>query len=355
MALGQSLLHTFPFWIYVDTRNPPSVGEIELDDCKFRFYPPFRSAEAGWMPNPKVNPRAIPFVPGVTPEISEAFRILSLSAVLNIEGKGLRLNWGEGWGDPPLVEMPMDSLRLDYYGPSKAGERAHVVTRMLLAHLRWKSRQCWILQAMDGLFGTVRNAMGVDERGSPTQQPYGSLTVNFYPWKEKSVDNSIWTDALDAVRRREQPGLEAQLFLDGRYFRLAQDYRRMVLDLATACEFAKDRAVERIWRARTKAPFRRGRVLTGYDLSQHVSTSLDAFCQRNFASEYPNDFVLIEKLWAARGTIAHGGQLQITKRIDPWDHPTMKHKETSLLYDVSIDDYFEAAETLIAWLNGLSK
>ncbi len=44
--------------------------------------------------------------------------------------------------------------------------------------------------------------------------------------------------------------------------------------------------------------------------------------------------------------------MEIKQHREPWpDHPTMKYREMSMLYGRNVEDYFEAAESLITWLD----
>jgi hypothetical protein len=123
---------------------------------------------------------------------------------------------------------------------------------------------------------------------------------------ELPLTHDLWARALALTESATDPPLPKQLLLDARYFVACSDRRRFVLDAAAACEVAKEMAVERVWQTKNKGPYRRSKVLSRYDLPKHVDESLRVICGRSLLDEQPNVFADIERLWDARGNVAHG-------------------------------------------------
>jgi hypothetical protein len=138
------------------------------------------------------------------------------------------------------------------------------------------------------------------------------------------------------------PPETALILLDAYYFAATGEYRRSVIDAATACEQAKDNLFERKWRERSSESFKRGRVLTGYDLPDHLSTDVKRMTQRSYDVEYPKQFSVIKSLWSARGNIAHGGTL--TYRTGETNTEVTRPEATC---------FGAAARHCVAWLESL--
>ncbi len=182
----------------------------------------------------------------------------------------------------------------------------------LLHLLRWKTDQWWIMRSIHPLLGYARNQMPVDHRGAPAPSdhlptPHSNMHTS---WGfERAITSETWREAIALWAAGITPPETALIVLDAYYFATTGEIRRAVIDAATACEQAKDEVFQRTWCARSRKPFKRGRLLTGYDLPYHLSRDMNRLLGRSYKLEHPNEFATIENLWDARGNIAHGGEL----------------------------------------------
>ena len=304
---GESFVYTFPFWLYVSVSANLETKELSMSQTPLRIYSPFRSGPANFIPMPYVNPRSIPFLPNARPNFAPDFQPISLAAIptFNI---GLVLTGGDTWGDTPPDPFPMDSLRIDV-GETRdgdvIGERA---LKMLLRILRVRTQQWWIGHSVHGLAGYLRNVFPILERGEPTQLPVGRARGRTVNGDELPIEAALWEVSLRDLEQGVTPPFHRELLLDGRYFGSVGEYRRAVVDLAMACEQAKDIAFERLWTASAPGvPFHRGRLMSGYDLLEHLDRDLRRF-GRSFRVEHPDKFDALSELWDARGNCVHQGE-----------------------------------------------
>jgi hypothetical protein len=201
------------------------------------------------------------------------------------------------------------------------------------------------MRSVQPLLGYVRNDFPVDEQGIPSP-------LNFIPSPhtkghpgygfERPITHDMWQTVLELWRAGSTPPETALILLDAYYYAATGEIRRSVIDAATACEQAKDDLFERKWRERKSARFKRGRVLTGYDLPHHVSKDIQKMTGRSYAIDHPQQFAAIESLWDASGNIAHGGAL------------TYRSGETSV--EVTREEatrFGDAARHCVAWLEAL--
>lgn len=326
---GEAGLYTFPFWLYVDTRTPLLVGDLLKGGSLIRFYPPFRSALANFMPMPRIKPEAIPFLSEARPSNPlPLIHVVTLPTFQPDGGPGTIALWSDQWGEK-LNIFPMDSLRIDLVTSPRGNFTLPSVLHKLLERLRVRSGQWWILRSIDALLGYERSRFSIIRNGAPRDIGHGIVHARIPFGFEKPIDNTLW------MRSAQDVGEEVETFpyemsvLDAYYYLATSDFRSMVIHAAMGCEQATETVFARLWEARSKGQeFKRGRIMKGYDLPTHLSRDLDRFMGKSFEREHPNEFAEIEKLWDARGRVAHGGKAQfiynnILKTIDDLQGKTM--------------------------------
>lgn len=354
-SAGTSYLFTFPFWIYVDTTSPPDIVEITLDGGLLRFYPPFRSAPANFMPMPRVDPRRIPFAPGTNLNISPDFEMPLAAAVPDLlqnsnEKPSFTAIWGTEWPDPPVL-FPMDSLRIDALDLPGGQPSAHPSQSLttFLQLLRYRTRQWWIGRSVDPLLGYLRNTFSVSVEGLPLEVPAGLGQIRTVSGDELAVNGAIWQAALGDLANAKQVPIFQVLLLDARFFVSTHDIRRAILDSAICCENVLDVTLERLWPVRrwpapgTSRAYSYSRAMGGEtNLGVNLATGMDRYIGRSFQREYPNDHEVIENLWSARGSVAHGGAPEYRRNGQLFQAGEHEAKE-----------FVQTAERCVSWLESI--
>lgn len=279
-----------------------------------RFYPPFRSAEANELPMPHIVPTQVPLPERPTRIFADDPKLFRMAGVplLGSDDNGqtrIVVALGPAWTERP-APFPMDSIRVDIEGTfDSTPEYPQFLIDQFLGVLRHCTRQWWLGHSIHGLVGYVRGGFGVDSSGNPLTEPDGFAGTRTVYGFEQPLTGKMWQDAIARMSDDYEPPEEDVLLLDAYYHLATGDLRRCVIDAATASEQAKDRAFESIWRRRSKEVYKRGRLITGYEIPQHVSADMQRAVGRSFEIDHPDSFEWLEHLWDARGSIAHGGRL----------------------------------------------
>jgi hypothetical protein len=306
---GMAWLLSFPFYIIVDTNDAPTVTEANLDGARVRFYPPFRSGPADFTSGPSIDPAAIPFV-GSRPLIEPGFKVKNMAVYPILDPTAATqsacMAWGPKWENPPRT-FPMDSLRIDTFASPETQEpNETLIALKLLQHLRIRSSQWWITHSSDALQSYGRNFFKASDDG----RTLGGINpiTNFRTVQgfEVAITNSIWKESINDTASSNFPSTADTSLLDSYWYFAKEDFRRLVIEAASACEIEKDIAIERAWKKARAEPYRRGKALNGYDLPVHISQSLKELSGRSYAEEFRDKFGNIEDLWDARGNVAHG-------------------------------------------------
>jgi hypothetical protein len=161
-------------------------------------------------------------------------------------------------------------------------------------------------RSIDPLVGWQRNCFEADLFGTPTERPAGTVNSRTPFGHELPVSDLIWQSALQATAHGLKPNLHEVLIQDAHYHAATGEYRRLVLDAANACENLKERVFETLWVNTNQGAYRRGKVLSGYDLPKHLDMDIKQLCGRSFKQEVPTAYVEVKRLWDARGNVAHG-------------------------------------------------
>lgn len=313
----RTLLFSFPFIVLVDTRDSPQVEMMRIEQSNIRIYPPFRSGPANWLPMPPIQTFSVPFLDGRRPKHirDDGSILMTLSAypqlaVPGLQEMSIQWAWGKKWdGEKPPILFPMDSLRLDIIPdpkcPSYEATANALVTR-LMGHIRCLTSQWWITHSSDTLIGWMRNEFQVDNYGKPDGEILASSKSRSpFGW-ETALTQAKWEAAIRLVESGVEPDVVDLLMLDAQYFSASSDWRRMVLDAATACEIAKDEACERLWNRINSIPYKRGRHLQGWNITMHLDSGIKAIGGRSLKDEEPEVYANICRLWDSRGNVAHG-------------------------------------------------
>lgn len=227
---GEAWLYSFPFWIIVDTDNPPQIAEAEVDSVFIRAYPPFRSGTPTSMPMPGIDPHAIPWMEGSTrlqiPPDSKMLRMTYIPQLVTADGKAANVivldDTSLNYKSP---EFPVDSLRLDVEKSWEAVPdfRLSVVLR-LLQNLRVISGQWWIGRSTDTLLGYLRNFFEIDNTGSALGRPSAFLAARTTYGFERPINGQIWSEAIDLLSRGDLARASRLLLLDSYYHAASKDF-----------------------------------------------------------------------------------------------------------------------------------
>ena len=342
--IGEAGLYTFPFWFYIDTRTPLLSCDLEKGGALIRIYPPFRSALANFMPMPEIKPEAIPFLPEARPKNPlPLIHVVTLPTFQPDGGPGTIALWSDQWGKK-LNIFPMDSMRIDLINSPQGDFGLQSILHKLLERLRVRSAQWWILRSVDAFLGYERSSFSIKRNGTPIDIGHGIVKARIPFGFEKPIDKNVWRESIfDIGNEIETPPYE-MLFFDAYYYLATSDIRSMVISVATGCEQAIETTFARLWEARNRGQeFKRGRVMTGYDLPTHLSRDLNRFLGRSFEQEFPTEFAEIKKLWDVRGRVAHGGKAQF-----------ICNGNLLTLDDFQAEKMLEAVRKCIDWLQQLS-
>lgn len=309
---GDALLFSFPYWVLCDNSETFPVATPRINRTQIRVYPPFRSGKPNFTPMPPIDPHKLPFLDGRAPNIDPKFKFINLSVVPGLKNEeqdaNLKLMWGEEWDETPDV-MPMDSLRIDVLnnGNEKKNEIAVNFVSHLINHLRVDSSQWWIGRSVESMLGIHRAAFAIDKFGTPLETPYG-LSQGRSPFGfEKPITKELWSDSILKAQQSKIVPEELVLISDAYFFAATGELRRAIIDAAIAAELVKDNAFEIIWRRENRGKnYRRGKILSGYDLPSHIDKDLKILAGVAFSDDFPKEAQLINRLWKLRGKVAHG-------------------------------------------------
>ncbi len=307
--MADAFIFTFPYWVFVDLQDPPTVAQFTLGHATRRVYAPFRSAAANHTVLPPLNAQAIPFQKGTRPHIAADYKSPQLAVVPRLakadgEDLGQVLCLKESFDDP-IDPFPMDSLRIDSLGDEVPHDPIFPWVQDLMAWLRVRTSQWWIGHSVHPLQGLVRASISIDLKGRALSRPNPMAAGYGLRGDERPVTSEISRECIDLALNGAPPSFRHQLLLDGRYHVASRDLRRGVLDLATACEFAKEELFEAIWRSRAGGAYRRGRLISGFDLPKHLGVDLARFGP-SLEADLPEVYSDLSRLWALRNQVAHG-------------------------------------------------
>lgn len=306
-------LFTFPYWLYIDRKNPPKVKLVSRNNVGLRIYPPFRSGVANFIPMPPVAPKAVPFLKKARPLPPDAPKYFStyvgvpLLATSSSDTGNVFNTISPHWPKSLPRSFPMDSVRIDLLAPDTSGKLVQDFLEDLIEHLRYRSRQWWIGRSLDPLLGNLRHIAPIVYNGTFIKPPEAHGRFRTAYGDESMIDDTMWDLVMEDLANNVSVPVYDILLQDGRYFAGSHDMRRSILDSATACEQVKDLTAERIWqRVNPEKKYRRGKVLRGYDLSDHINRDIKRITGRSYKDEHTSEAQDIEILWRLRNSVAHG-------------------------------------------------
>lgn len=311
-----TFLYSFPFWIFLDKRNPPVLEMTQFEGVKIRIYPPFRSGEPNWIPMPLISKSNTPFLKGREPKkMNRQGYFMTMSAMPQLKIDGLQdtgqfLVWGDSCKSIDPNNFPMDSLRIDILDITKQELEKNIqkFVKKLLNHVRIRSNQWWINRSIDPLLGWKRNTFLIDSYGTPKEPPIALANGHTPSGIERPITAQTWSKSIKSAAEAENPEIHSELYLDAHYYFASGDFRRMVIDLATGIENLKDITFERLWSDKNIGKYRKGKVLKGYDIADHLDRDLKRLINRSLKDEDINTFYWLEIIWDARGNVAHGAE-----------------------------------------------
>lgn len=320
-------IYTFPFWMLIDEDRKPALHLINLKGYKIRVYPPFRTAPLNNLPMPHVDGSKIPFLKDKPLSKAVPFRFLPLAAIPGIgmkeeKGQRMRLLVKDEWGDGSSKGFPMDSIRIDVLGDAEDDQLEELGQDFLsnfLDHLRISSGQWWITRSVDALVGWRRASFAIDKFGRNQEEPYSYVKGRTLSNFEKPICRHVWGKALSDFQEQGPAPLYWLLYMDAKHLQAMGDFRGMVYEAASACELIKEIAFENWWCANKDTPYRRGQLLAKSNLSYHLDRNFKSCFGRSLKEEREETYFGIDRLWRARGQVAHGKlafYYENSKRVD---------------------------------------
>lgn len=341
------IVYGFPFWIYIDRKDPPKEVVLQSNIGDIRVYPPFRSSPGNFNPFPKID---ITKIPGIKYRIEGGVPLPPSPVIVRSLGLGQNASQNihvvadESYDHLPQDNFPMDSLRLDYLGEEPYAEARAQYVRNLLNIIRWKTNQWWINRSMESLTGFYSGqSFQIDRDGKPQGAPgtifdlsgAGILGV------EIPLNSTLWTESIEASAYDFSVPDYESLFLDAAHYLAIGDLHLAVLNLMAACEQAKNRTYTRLWSERyPNIPYNRDDVQGNWDVRKHLDSKLKRYFGASYKDSYPEEWPLICDLWDARGNVAHGAACT-------YGDPPIK------VDIIKTRDFFFATRRCIDWLLSL--
>lgn len=285
------------------------------------IYPPFRAE-----PDPRpviqqILPATIPYPPGTASPGTDSVTISGITT-------------GSWLGEDTLFA---NALRIDvrpYADPNCADRLA----KRLLAQVRWRTNQWWVGRGIDLTYSHLRNAFYTNELGERLSGIQVYFVVSAGLGLERHLTPDIFARACaDAIAGREVP-MSLITYYDALHFFSTGEARRSVLEVALACELARDETLERIAASDSSKKRQAKKLLKVADFRIQISSEMKKLIGRSFEAEHPPQFADIDQLWLTRHKVAHGKPLVI-------------HSDGGLR-DLTPDDYrrfFNAVPALLNW------
>jgi hypothetical protein len=324
-------LFTFPYWFIIDKINLNRIVSITIENCEWKFYPPYRTSPANELFTPQ--PQEALFLEGGMKKINPNFKIpkVSIYPLFNENGIGIYAFQGEeheSWNinRKDRKDIPVDTIRVDI----KSNKKLNILKyfRKLMEILRVHTNQWWIGH-LPYLLDNISIAQTVDHKGNSTADPptIWSPSVFVSSFNEKIIDLDIWKAALSDLALNVEPLIYKSTLLDSMYYTSKGDTRRTILDIAQTLDTAVDINFLRIWNREkmgTPKNYSRGAFIKGIpprtgttfnsktNIPLLISHITGKIVNRSFESEHLDDFLVIEEFWdKKRNPISHGANLSL--------------------------------------------
>ena len=283
--LGESRLYLFPFDILCEDISPPP-RTFRVRGGSYRVYWPFKNGGGKGSELQQVAMASVPFLPRKRPERPEDRQL-----------HGFTGTHRSGDETRPIA----DAIRVDCY----PGDAPDMMGR-LVPLLRWITRQWWVDRDRKHDEAYRRNSFNVDRAGAMVGGVAIMLRMAGRFNIEAPLDeNRFWYAVESALAGKTAP-LAALLYLDAIYYLNTNDLRRSILDASIACELLLlDHGGRMVDRGTTSVKQVR-RSFKEAKLSYNLDRGLEETLGRSFAKELPGDFARIDRMWVARGNVAHG-------------------------------------------------
>ena len=306
-------LHTYPFWMYVDPEFPTTKAwQFNKGGLVIRLYPLFRTSDANSLPIPSLRVENIPFAKWFKPDgtLYTFDPTVAVPVLKPYPSDGDPESYLIDKPDhsylPPI--KPMDSMRFDTFGKIVNGADIEINNRFIEL-LRFRSQQWWIGQSVKGIVGfNTGVSFDINELGHPVGPPVHKVDISGeFVGDEKPVTLDIIDQVLTDFISDYQPPISEVLMLDAKQHFASREYRRFVLDAATACEYIKDETFRRLWTSKYSTEFNRDKVLGRWDLTNHLDVKLKNNFGISYKEQHLRHWQRIKDLWDARGNVSHGG------------------------------------------------
>lgn len=336
-------LFSFPFPIYINTEARFFPIELKVKTETIRIYPFFRSGPANFGSSPAIDSAQIPLSSDnynpIKPSTPNYLPLLKVVPLLVGDPAGSAIaTLSPVWGKTPHF-FPMDSMRIDILGSHlKPKNFASNLIHHFLRYIRVLTRQWWIgLEYPNGNDYYLQQIIPISRSGIFKGVPEQYKLFITPRGDELPLDETIWNKVIFNIRCNILIADYEDLLLDARYHFAKNEMRRVIIDLAVACEQACETTFIRIIEKKEQKKigvFKRGRYYSGNDLTKHLNKDLKKLSGFSLDADMPKLSNQISELWSLRGDLAHGR------------HQDLPKEKVSLL--------IEAAEECVRWLENLT-
>jgi hypothetical protein len=327
MPNGTAFIALFPFDLIVSS-DAAAPFSLQLDGRTITLYWPFWHEPSGGRRIAAVQAERIPSRPG-TP----FYVVPPLQLQIEVQ--------------PPENGAFANGLRLDVYGECD-GPFATEFVGQVIQQFRLRTGQWWVGHAHHDGEGLVRAEYTIDEHGSLADRECRAGAVvepRFGTERPLTREDFILTCHAIAAQTPAPPYLD--ILYDSLYFFIhRQDRRRALLDACIASDMAVLYQAIRAARILGKPEQVVRRVLSDRDLLVNLRRGLAELFgkQADFSLVHSDDFQLIRRLWAARGSIAHG--------LAP---AVGTHGRREIPSQQQTAELLSAAKRLVSWLEKLPR
>jgi hypothetical protein len=352
--MSMAFIFALNSWIYTSPTSPPQAKDVQEGDYSYRIYQPTSNDPLlALTANTLAQTATIPFstVHGSSSQTLQVARPTIVYPLIpfppNFGKMQLVFPAPDGAFSPsPDVYLPSNLLRIDVYGGDDESlpSKAQSIKAELMRVIRWRTQQWWVTRdsaslSKPGSLGYKIDALG--EQISAIPRLGMSMGARTFSGNEKFLDAALWEQSVaDAFSHVETPAHWTQL-LDAQYFLAIDDLAQAGLLAASGCDILKERVFEAVWQRRhprrTYSKTQRNRMISGWQMPEHIDTGLATLLGRSYKTEHPQEWDGVSQLWELRNHVAHG------------DVPSFG-SPPSIATDSDIVRFVNAARHLLKWL-----
>ncbi|HEX8546520.1 MAG TPA: hypothetical protein VF691_06120 [Cytophagaceae bacterium] len=326
--MDRSYIYGFPFLIYLGKFDMPKTKTFKYQNKTIRLYPPFLGKQYQQSNASQFDPATIPFN-SVSKKINNIRFLKNQVDTFNQE----------------IVNVS-NCLRVDVLNIGKNEDQHKLVETLIsqiLSHIRTECNQ-WEIGSKEFFGGFYIGHFESNERGDQNSEIIYCLPFHTHP-RGDILTEAIWSNIVQKIQLNEEPNIVKTLILDSYNFLVNKYYPRMVLSLTWAIEIYRDQIIEIIWTNMGKTEgFKRGKILTGNNLTDHIDFNLKNLCGESFKETNENDFKVISNLWQIRNNVAHGKS--------PF---YFENKDKIEVSEGNAIIFYESTQACINWLFSLSR